>query len=152
MASEIRPAVFDRTSKLNVISGRSQFLSQMYQSRSFGISKRLMCGNAQFVAHLGVGCHFLASFLSCPLLGYPDEFPADPAASNFGLHIPAFKISDVVGLAIFDEWANANLKKSDQFSGLVFSNEDELRIGGIDDVDHFRFIIGFACCVPQTFA
>jgi hypothetical protein len=57
-----------------------------------------------------------------PVLRRRNQFSADALLSVFFFDKPAFQISDVVGVTIFDERANAGFEKSDEIFAVGFSN------------------------------
>ena len=47
-----------------------------------------------------------------PIFGFANKETSDSAAPKFRFDEPAFKITDVIGVTIFDERANARFEKS----------------------------------------
>jgi hypothetical protein len=85
-----------------------------------------MCREAHIVAELGVRRHLGTTFFSRPRFRVLHEFASDTGFSKFRFHEPPFQISDMVRLAILDEWADAGLEKTDKAAGSVFGNQDKL--------------------------
>lgn len=124
----------------------------MNELRSDLVSKSRVGIQAAVVADLGVGRHLSASFLLRPIFGVTDQLASDAAHSMFGLDEPAFEISNVVGVAIFDEWPDAGFQESDQPIVPRIRNQNELRFGVTENVHHFRSMIAVVVLVPKQFS
>jgi hypothetical protein len=65
------------------------------------------------------------------------------------VHEPPFEVAHVIALAIFYERPNACFKKPRKSSITGISHEYQLRIGMIEDIQHFLLVVVGICSVPQ---
>lgn len=111
-----------------------------------------MSVDAVIVADLGIGSHLGTTASFGPVFGSADQTAAYAAAAVFGNDKPAFQIADVLGIAILDKRANADLEKADQVAISSIGDEDELEFGMLDDVEHFVLMIVVGGFVPEQFS
>jgi hypothetical protein len=69
-----------------------------------------------------------------------------------GVDKPSFKVPDVVRLAIFDEWPNARLEKSDKPRLARVSDEHQLRLRMTQDIHHLVLMVTVVVLIPQQLA
>ena len=107
---------------------------------------------AQIISYLQNRKPFPHSLSACPIFCRLNQNSADPVLTILRFNKPAFKISDMIAVTIFDKRPNTGFKKSDQFAGICFGNNHELGFLMFKNIHHFRVMLFIRRFIPQTLA
>src|SRR5689334_18185587 len=126
-----------------------QFLSEVYEPRSFSITEPRMRDKAHLVSQFCIRRHFSAALFPGPLFRGLDETPSEPFSTVFGIDIPAFKIPDIIALAILHKGPNTRFEKTRQLAIRSIGDEHKLGIHMVKNIQHLSFMVVIARCVPK---
>jgi hypothetical protein len=121
----------------------------MDESRRFFITQVRVGGNTRLISYFCVGRHFNAPFASCPFFGCLNESSANAHPSEFWSDEPAFKVTDMIAVTIFDKWTNACLEKARKPSSIQLGDKHKLRVCVLHNIEHLRLMFIVITGVPK---
>lgn len=120
----------------------------MHEPRRYVVTEARVRVQAAFVSDFSVRRHLGTSFLPSPVLSVPDKFPANAVLPVLGIDEPAFEITYVIRMAVFNKWPDAGFEEADQIAIAAVGHEDELRFGMAENIHHLGAMIVIVVLVP----